>query len=135
MLPGDDTQWRPRVMAMLGAHLALGSNPLRGEALGREAIALARRSADPLTLAYALLLVRWQSKSDERDDGLREAFAIGEVCGHRGVAQLAAEALSISARERGNLDEMRDWHERAVERSTTLLGWPSERGERGVHRR
>ena len=120
LLPGDDTQWRPRVMAMLGAHLALGSNPLRGEALGREAIALARRSADPLTLAYALLLVRWQSKSDERDDGLREAFAVGEVCGHRGVAHLAAEALSISARERGNLDEMRDWHERAVERSTTL---------------
>jgi hypothetical protein len=108
--------WRARLLSALAVHLALGSQPERGQALGREAVAVAREAGDPIGLAHALLSLQYALGSfdvAERRETTEEALSIARQHGADVLAFSAAGRLADIARTCGDLDTCRRWQELA----------------------
>ncbi len=115
LLP-DRTAWRARLLAVLGVHLVLGLHQQRGEALVLEALERSDELDDPALRLQCITAMSYVRRPGlEVGSLLEEQFAISERRGDRGVAHQAAFGLANHARERGDLDTMGKWHERARE--------------------
>lgn len=109
-------RWRARLLSVLAVHLALGSQPERGQALGREAVSVAREAGEPIGLAHALLSLQYALGSfdvAERRETMEEALSIARQHGADVLALRAAGRLADIARTCGDLDAYRRWQELA----------------------
>jgi hypothetical protein len=125
-LPADEATWRPRVLALLGAHLRLAGAPERGLELAREAEAATRSTDDPTTRVQVLLPLRYSLgpfELDERAGYFAEAYELATRTGDADAAKVAADAMARCDRERGDLVGARAWRARA-----DALGSPNVAG-------
>jgi hypothetical protein len=117
-----ETHWRVRLLAVVGVNRALGTQPDRGREEIREAVSVARRSDDPFDLVRASLSLHFaldQLDHEERCSAMRDAL---EICLHHAngvVTQVAATRVASAQRAIGDLDSMREYHQRAVDAAPT----------------
>jgi DNA-binding SARP family transcriptional activator len=122
MLPEHDDQLRVRVLARLGASLRLGGGRPRGDgttgreeaiAYADEAVAIARRIADPYTLAYALEgrmlagLSPEVAATSECVVAVDELLAVAESSGHREQVFGALDHTVVGHWQVGDIDAVR----------------------------
>jgi DNA-binding CsgD family transcriptional regulator/tetratricopeptide (TPR) repeat protein/energy-coupling factor transporter ATP-binding protein EcfA2 len=114
--------WRARVLAALSTHHAVGGDPQRGAALSDEALEIARRLDDRVTLGFVLLARRYSGGTPLRPE---QRLAIGDEL--VGLGALTATPLfSVfgystvlwSYRELGQLDA----HDVALDAFEAALG-------------
>lgn len=117
LLPEDETSWRPKTTALLGAHLRLTDQPERGLELGRQAEVASRHPTDPTARIIALLMLRYTLgpfELEERYETAQEAFELAQQNQRPGFAAVAAGALSWCAGQQGDLPAHRRWHEVSI---------------------
>jgi class 3 adenylate cyclase len=149
-----DTALQVRLLARL-AHGLTFVDTERGVAYADQAVAVARESGDPTSLAYALNAKQWSLGTGAEDVDLRLALSkeLGEVAQKAGLAEFAAESLRNRAYgllERGDaagakrelevyhrvVKELRNpaflWQDAALRGMWALLEGRFEEGERAA---
>jgi DNA-binding NarL/FixJ family response regulator len=118
MLPPSEERWRIRVLALLGGHLLLTTEPGLGTEMIRAAVSAARRLDDPVTLGRALLSYRFCGGPLEMAPRMAcgaELIEIGDRTGLEVFACVGRQQLFWCHRELGDLEEMDRWYRAAAE--------------------
>jgi class 3 adenylate cyclase/tetratricopeptide (TPR) repeat protein len=111
-LPAEAETLQARLFARLAIESAFTSDrdPSRKRAFSADAVAIARRSRDASTIAYALIARRHvlagPQDLDERLQLTREAIAVAEEAGELEYAQRARALRVIDLFEAGDIDEL-----------------------------
>ena len=116
-LPAGESTSRIRVLAILGLHLLLRGNDDRGAAMIDDALADARRSADPYILGRALMTARFVAAPLDIDRRLaygHELIALGERLREDLFSLVGAQQLCWCHRELGDVTTMARWHATAA---------------------
>ncbi len=117
-LLGDEVgEWRVRLQALLGAHLSLSTDAVRGRRLAWEAVELARALHDPETLIRSVLSLRYCARDVERQSMvplLHEIERLAADAGLVALQEIATAAIAMSALQRFELDEADAWLERGA---------------------
>lgn len=111
LLGGSDDRLRVRLLARLACALRNSPDRERGAALSQQGLDLARRLADPPTLAYALEgrwgAVWWPENPQDRLEIARELLLTAERAGDRERAANGRLAAYVSLCELGRITEAR----------------------------
>ncbi len=134
--PGDRTD-RALLLATLTTELVYAGDLPRRQALGEEAVAIARRTADPASLVRVLTLhaesIRVPSTVEERRLLLAEARAAADALGDPSARYWAAFISGIPGIESGLLDEF-DRHNGVARSIAAQLSQPGLRWNAGFQR-
>ena len=125
-LPDADTALRARLLGRLAMELHFSGEPERCQALARQSVALARRLADPSTLAFALNARHWAQRGQ---DEVGELLAIADEIIRRAEAsaelELALQGHSwrlVDLLELGQTEEIDD---EIAACATSPIAWAS----------
>jgi DNA-binding CsgD family transcriptional regulator len=109
LLPAGATSDRARLLGLRASHHGFTGDIERATALSEEAVALARRTKDPVTLGQVLmtrrLAIATPANIEERMATAREMLAIGDGHRLRALSLYGRFGLASSHREMGNLTE------------------------------
>ena len=126
-LAGEDSATHASLLALLAVELIAGSDWRRRSRLADDAVAMARRVGDPVTLAQVLAMgsvARWPWTIAERVAELDEALRLADASGAPLVAARAAYFACDVALEAGDL-ERADWMLARVEALVGELRQPA----------
>ena len=114
LLGPEDEAWHIRVLATLGTHVGLGSQPARGREMVREALERARRLGDQYVLTRTLMSAPYVDAArgfDERIAAGRELVELGHAVGSPAITRLACYWLRSAYRQAGDFTQMQHWAE------------------------
>lgn len=136
-LDDDDSALRARLLVTLAAELTLGGEREQRQRLADEALAMARRLDDPVTLAQVLMLrstATWDATTlADRLEVTAELSRLAEQLDDPGIEFMASADRFATALEAGDVDEA----DRALDRAGRLadeLGEPLARWRVGQRR-